>query len=167
MEWKWEENSVLYKVSQYTPPREIFQAVCNELGRYYKINGAKYTKSNRKIKWVGKQIRCEIGLWSSHSNIPGKWVNLEIVTSVFALNTSDMERRGILDYSVKPVNFNVYGIDYEKFFEIIKCIDNILDIIWSFETKDGIEAFLSKKSKQELEYINDNSNNLIYYQRLL
>lgn len=43
--WIWEENSVLNHMSAYTSPRDIFMAVCHELGRYFALMDAKYTKS--------------------------------------------------------------------------------------------------------------------------
>lgn len=33
--WKWENDSILYSKSPYVPAKDIFQAVCNEIGRYY------------------------------------------------------------------------------------------------------------------------------------
>lgn len=164
--WTWEEGSVLYSDSPYIAPKDIFQAVCNELGRYYTQKGAKYTKSNRRLKWQGEKLRCEMGLWSSHSNIPGKYVNLEIVTSSYAIDARDMERKGILNFSVKPKNFNVYQIDYELFEEIIQFIDDTLVTIWTYETKEGIDDFYAQKNEKELEFINGNPNNKIYYNRL-
>lgn len=82
MMWEWEEGSILYNNTPYVPPREIFQAVCGEIGRYYSKRGMKYTRSNRKLKWQGEKLRCEFGFWSSHSNIAGEWVCLEIVTEI-------------------------------------------------------------------------------------
>lgn len=164
-QWTWKENSVLYNTSPYVPPREIFLAVCDEIGRYYQMTGAKYTKSNRKLKWSWERIRCEIGLWSSHHNIPGEWVNLEIVTSVYSLDTRGMERKGILNYSVRPNNFNVYHIDYNLFFEIIHQIDHNLEIVKTFETKEGVDNFLKEQSEGRLKFIEENPNNEIYYNR--
>ena len=73
--------------SPYTPPSEVFEAVCAELGAYYTARGAKYTKSNRRIKFTFERVHFEIGLRSSHSNMAGEWVNLEIIPSVFAADT--------------------------------------------------------------------------------
>ena len=101
MMWEWEEGSVLYRYGAYTPPRQIFEAVCGELGRYYTKAGKTYTKAGRKIKWKGKNIKCEIGLWSSHRNMPGKWINLEVVANVWALDARYTERKGILDFPVR------------------------------------------------------------------
>lgn len=160
-EWIWTEGSVLYNNSPYVPPREIFQAVCDELGRYYSQSGAKYTRSNRKIKLKYEKVLCELGLWSSHSNIPGKWVNLEIVTSVYALDNGDMEKKGLLYINIRPENFNVYGIDSDLFFKIVDYIDGKLELVKSFETADGIREFYGEE-----KFINKHENNKIYFGRL-
>lgn len=142
MNWTWEENSILYNISEYMPPKDIFQAVCNELGRYFSLHGAKYTKSNKKLKWNGKKVRCEMGLWSSHSNIQGDWVNLEIVTSVYAINAKGMEKKGLLKCDIRPEHFNVYKLDVQKFGEIIQYIDNTLKKVWDFEEKlEDVKVF--------------------------
>lgn len=90
----WDEQSVLAGDITRAEPREIFQAVCDELGKYFSERGAKYTRSNRKIKINFEKVCCEFVFWSSHSNTRGEWVNLEIVTSVYALDKTDLERKG-------------------------------------------------------------------------
>lgn len=159
--WVWQDGSILYNNSPYVPPREIFQAVCDELGRYYSEKGAKYTKSNRKIKVKFEHLLCEFGLWSSHSNIRGEWVNLEIVTSVYALDKTDMEKKGLLYINIRPNNFNVYGIDGAKFFEIVDYIDKTMEFVKSFDSADGISELCGKD-----EFVNRNPNNRIYFERL-
>lgn len=160
-EWIWAENSVLYNKSPYVPPRDIFQAVCDELGRYYPEKGAKYTKSNRKIKLKYEKVLCELGLWSSHGNIQGEWVNLEIVTSVYALDKTDMEKKGLLYVNIRPENFNVYGIDSELFFKIVDYIDGKLELVKSLDSADGIRELCG-----EDEFVNRDPNNRIYFERL-
>lgn len=164
--WEWEEGSILYNTSPYTAPKEIFQSVCNELGRYYTEKGAKYTKSNRKIKWLGKKLRCEIRFNSSHSNMAGSWINLEVVTNTYAIDCKDMERKGILNFNVRPTNFNVYRIDNELFFEIIKFIDATLKLIWSYETKEGLDKFYAGISEGHLRFVEGNPNNRLFYNSL-
>lgn len=162
--WTWEENSILNHMSEYTLPREIFQAVCNELGRYFTLQGAKYSKSNPGLKWKGSKLRCEMGFRSSHSNTAGDWVNLEIVTSVYALDDKEMERKGILNYAPRPKNFNVYKIDRQLFAEIIQYIEDTLELVWSFETKEGLDKYLAQTDKRKM--IDQNPNNKIYYDSL-
>lgn len=161
-EWTWQEGSILYNNSPYVQPRDIFQAVCDELGRYYsQTRGAKYTRSNRKIKLKFERVLCELGLWSSHSNIRGEWVNLEIVTSVYALDKTDMERKGLLYIKIRPENFNVYGIDSDLFFKIADYIDGKLELVKSFDTADGIREYYDEE-----KFVNEHNNNKIYFDRL-
>lgn len=158
--WQWEKNSILYTVTPYVPTRTIFEAVCTEIGRYYQDREITYKKSKKELKWKGNNIWCKFGFWSSRSNKSGEWVNLEIVTSVFALDISEMERKGILVFGIKPKNFNVYQIDYDKFNEIITFIENTLELVKSLDTKEGLESYLLKTSKQA--FIEKDPNNLRY-----
>lgn len=98
MEWMWMKDSVLYNCSKHTSTREIFQAVCDELGRYYGKEGKKYARSNHTIKWKGKHLKYQIKFNSSRYNLQGDYVCMEIVTNIWALSTEGMERKGILDF---------------------------------------------------------------------
>ncbi|MBD5130128.1 MAG: hypothetical protein HDT43_09415 [Ruminococcaceae bacterium] len=139
--------------SPYTPPAQVFGAVCAELGAYYTERGAKYTKSNKRIIFAFERVRCEIGLRSSHSNMAGEWVNLEIIPSVFAIDTSGMERKGILITNERPVNINVVKIDDKQFAEIVSVIDGLVDKARSYETREGAASLC------------DDSNNAVYFAR--
>ena len=33
--WKWDENSILNHISKTDSPKDIFDAVCDEISRYY------------------------------------------------------------------------------------------------------------------------------------
>lgn len=66
-------------------PKELFQAVCDELGAYYETKGLKYTCSRPKITYKDKALKVVIGFWSSRNNTRGEWVNLEIVPSFYSL----------------------------------------------------------------------------------
>lgn len=161
IDWTWSADSVLNSISPHTPPCDIFQAVCDELGRYFSQYGAKYTRSSHKIKRQFDKVRCEFGFRSSHSNISGDWVNLEIVTSVYAVDKSGMERGGLLYFRIRPKNFNVYGINIRLFSEIVEYIDGKLELVGSFETADGIRKFCGEE-----KFINAHANNQVYFGRL-
>lgn len=158
--WQWEQGSVLYSDSPYIRPRDIFQAVCDELGRYYQGKELKYAKSKRELKWKGVHLWCTFGLWSSHSNIRGEWVCLEIVTSLFATDLSGMERKGVLSFDFRSQHFNVYGIDSKLFEEIISYIDETMRKVKELDTKTGIENFLL--TTQKSTFIKRNPNNQQY-----
>ena len=166
IKWEWEENSALYNTSPYTPPRDIFQAACNELGRYFAQSGAKYTKSSRKIKWQLGTVRLETAFWSSHGNTAGEWVNLEIVSSVYAADKSEMEKNGLLYFDIRPKNFNVYGLDIERFAEITDYISGVVEAAKTFGTREGIRRFLSENSQIEAQFLNKHPNNNVYFNRL-
>lgn len=163
MMWEWEEGSILYNCTPAISPKEIFQAVCNEVGRYYGERGMKYTKSNRKLKWQGEKLRCEFVFWSSHSNIRGEWVNFEIVISIYALDKFDMEQNGLLYFRIKPRNFNVYGIDNEQFYRITDFIDNMIEYVRPLENREGLVKYFEENSKQD--FIDRSPNDRQYLSR--
>lgn len=166
IEWTWAENSVLYSDSPYVPPRDIFQAACDELGRFFAQSGGKYTKSNRKIKWNLGAVRLEAAFWSSHSNIAGEWVNLEIVSSIYAADKNGLERNGLIYTDIMPNSFNVYKIDNMKFTEIIEYLNGILEIARDFNSREGIRQFLAERSKTEEQFLSKHSNNRAFFERL-
>lgn len=159
---KWEEGSILYTMSSNMPTKDIFLAVCNEIGRCYQNSDMKYLKSKRELKWKGNNLWCKFGFWSSHYNKAGEWVNLEIVPSAFIIDTNGTERKGVLNFGKKPKNFNVYQIDSVKFEEIIDFINSTLKFIKTLDTKQGLEKFLQSIPKEQFER---EPNNLIYLSR--
>lgn len=165
-EWKWAENSVLYSDSPYVPPREIFQAACDELGRYFTERGAKYTRSNRKIKWTLGAVRLEAAFWSSHSNMAGEWVNLEIVSSIYAADKTDLDKKGYIYADIRPENFNVYKLDNAKFSEIVEYLNGILETSRLFNSKAGIRQFLAERSVPEAKFLAKHPNNSVFFNRL-
>jgi hypothetical protein len=80
----WTESKTLLEYCKYTPCQEIFQAVCDELGRYYETKGFKYSRSRPKLTIENNKIKLEICFWSSRSNIIGDYVNLEIIPSFYS-----------------------------------------------------------------------------------
>lgn len=74
----WTDNTILLEHSKYTPCQEIFQAVCDELGKHYETEGFKYTRSRPTLTIEKGAIKLVIAFWTKKSNIPGDWVNLEI-----------------------------------------------------------------------------------------
>ena len=161
--WEWETGSVLFRYTPYTAPREIFQAVCGEIARYYSARGMKYTKSNRKLKWQGETLRCEFGLWSSHSNIAGRWVNLDVIPTIYAQDKTDMEKNGLLYFSTRLRSFNVYGIDEEQFFHIVDFIDGMIEFTRPLQTKEGLAAYFEEHSMQD--FLAKSPNDGLYLSR--
>jgi hypothetical protein len=104
----WTENKTLLEYSKYTPCQEIFQALCDELGKHYEAKGFKYSRSRPKLTIEKDNIKLVIAFWSSRSNTPGEWVNLEILPSFYSkqlTKTSD----------IKGFLFGHTGLFYHKF----------------------------------------------------
>ena len=46
----WSENSILFHVDTTTPSQAIYQAVCDEIGRFYQTKGFKYAPGSKKLQ---------------------------------------------------------------------------------------------------------------------
>lgn len=84
----WTENNLLIEYSKYTPCKDIFQAVCDEIGKYYKDRGFKYSRSRPKLSYQDNLIKLDIIFSSSRSNTPGEYVNLEILPNFYSVELS-------------------------------------------------------------------------------
>jgi hypothetical protein len=104
----WTENVVLKNSSGTTPCSEIFQAVCDELGHHYEQRGFKYSRSRPKVVSKEKEIKLEICFWSSASNTPGRYVNLEILPNFYSLELAKQS-------SIKGFLFGHTAIFDEKY----------------------------------------------------
>jgi hypothetical protein len=80
----WTINPTLLNPPTSTPCKEIFQAVCDEIGAHYQQFGYKYTRSRPKVVVESDKLKLEITFWSSGSNTPGEHVNLEILPNFYA-----------------------------------------------------------------------------------
>lgn len=77
-------------------PKDIFQYVCDCIGEHYTAQGMRYARSSHKLSWKLQKLKFTIHLNSSHSNIPGQHVLLEIHPSVAVIQNADMKRKGFL-----------------------------------------------------------------------
>ena len=84
----WTDNKTLLEYSKYTPCQEIFQAVCDELGKHFITKGFKYSGSRPKLTIEKGDIKLVIGFYSSRSNTPGQWVALEILPGFYSKQLS-------------------------------------------------------------------------------
>lgn len=155
IEWKWADNSILDHISEHTAPRDIFEAVCFEISRYYKDQPSIRTYK-RKIKWIGRFLNAEICFFSSHSNMAGRYVNFEIVTDGCSNDTNGMEHKGSLYLGERPRNFDVHDIDTEKFGQIIGYIDAWIDF---FRSIDSYEGFMKLMNETEFVFADEMSVN--------
>lgn len=81
---EWTKKNVLLQYSEYTPCKDIFQAVCDEIGEHYIRKGYKYSRTRPKITIIQDKIKLDICFWSSRSNILGNWVHLEILPNFYS-----------------------------------------------------------------------------------
>ena len=96
MKENWSNDSILKAYTEQTPCKETFQAVCDKIGEHYTQQGWKYAHSRPKITYKTKDIKLEIAFWSSGSNMPGSYVNLEIIPALSALDfAKEMKSKGI------------------------------------------------------------------------
>lgn len=149
-------------MSERTQPKDIFDAVCHEVGRFFeKQDGFKPTK--RKVKWRGNHIRCELAFWSSHSNMAGGYVCFEIVTTVYAIDKRDMDRNGILAVNIPAKDFNVYHIDQQIFSQIITYLKQQIEYVRTLDSKEGFTNFMQTRLPG---YCNGEENNCRLLERL-
>jgi hypothetical protein len=89
----WTENKILLEYTKYTPCQDIFQAVCDEIGKHYEKRGdMKYARSRPKITYKDKDIQLDICFWSSRSNTPGDCVCLEILPNFYS---AQLKKKGM------------------------------------------------------------------------
>jgi hypothetical protein len=115
----WTQNKTLLEYSKYTPCKDIFQAVCDEIGQHYAQFGFTYARSRPKITFKNKDIKLEIGFWSSGYNTPGDFVRLEIIPLFFDAQSK----------SKKPLFYHIglfcqpLEIDNQEFVRILDIFD--------------------------------------------
>lgn len=80
----WTNNKTLLEHSKHTPCKEIFQAMCDELGKHYEAKGFKYSRSRPKLTLEKGDIKLIIEFWSTKSNTPGSSVSFEILPNFYA-----------------------------------------------------------------------------------
>jgi hypothetical protein len=79
----WTQNKVLLEYTKYTPCKDIFQAVCDEIGQHYAQFGFTYARSRPKITFKNKDIKLDISFWSSGYNTSGNYVKLEMIPAFY------------------------------------------------------------------------------------
>lgn len=114
--------------------RELFMAVCNDLGAYFSEQGFRYARSSPKLTKKIGPVQLQMGFWSSHSNTAKRWVHFEIAPYIYvkdkALAFPDRRNKDIISYAALKddgkynlITFqhrqNLCLIDDEKF-ELLK-----------------------------------------------
>ena len=84
-DFTWSADSLLASINSSAPTKEIFQTVCNEIGQFYQLKGFKYSPSARRLEYKYQDFKCKIQFSSSHYNMAGKYVLMEINTGIYPL----------------------------------------------------------------------------------
>jgi hypothetical protein len=154
---EWIEGSILNSYTAYTPCKEIFRAVTDELAKHYSSRGFKYYTSHPKLVYSDKDIKLEICFGTSRYNGKGGTVILNISPLFYAARLKSMENNGVMlslwhiyakwsnGRSERLVmdRFNVYGLTVKDFENIVSLIDNFI-LIWleKLKTPEGVSEML-------------------------
>lgn len=88
--------------------RELFMAVCDDLGAYFSEQGFRYARSSPKLTKKIDSVQLQMGFWSSHSNTAGHWVHFEIAPYIYvkdkALAFPDRRNMDIISYAALKEN---------------------------------------------------------------
>ena len=134
----WTENNVLTNYSNTTPCKDIFQAVCDELGLHYEQKGFKYSRSRPKIVYKDQEIKLEICFWSSASNMPGDYVNLEILPNFYSIELAKQSKvKGFL-FGHTSI-FNTKYTDDKKKVRVVQIFGDILERIDEYSNESVIK----------------------------
>lgn len=82
--WEFPSGSILTNYNEFTPCREIFMAVCDEIGKFFSQYGFKYSRSKPKLELKQGDLTLKVNFFSSGSNMHGSYVNLEINPDVYS-----------------------------------------------------------------------------------
>jgi hypothetical protein len=113
----WTQNKTLLEYTKYTLCKDIFQAVCDEIGQHYTQFGFTYARSRPKITFKNKDLKLEISFWSSGYNMPGNYVKLEIIPAFYDLKSK----------SKKPLFYHI-GLFCQPLMTDNQTLVRILDI---------------------------------------
>lgn len=177
MNFMWDKNSALRDYSSYTSCKDIFQAVCNEIGKYYQQKGFKYSKSRPKITYKSEEIKLEICFWSSGYNAPENYVLLEIIPSFYSLKLAKLKKQNgqkndsyILGYPsifIYPSYSDKLGtVRTKQIFgeDIVRYEDGNSESVLKISNTCNIYGITIEKFLKIIEFID---NQIIYYLNVL
>jgi hypothetical protein len=119
----WTQNKTLLTYTKQTPCKDIFQAVCDEIGQHYAQFGFTYARSRPKIWFKNKDIKLDISFWSSGYNMPGNYVKLEMIPAFYDVKSK----------SKKPLFYHIglfcqpLMIDNQEFVRILDVFDETIE----------------------------------------
>ncbi|WP_422104033.1 hypothetical protein [Winogradskyella sp.] len=154
-------DSILKNYNEETKPSEIFKEVCHLIGKYYSEKGWKYYGGRPKIKRESNDLIIEINFWSSHSNMAGSYVQLEILPYVSSkqlrkwIKEHEIGRNPTI-YAPKTYSFrhnNVFGITESGLSSLLNEMDNFIEQHLNIENND---KFIEKVFQDLEESVRDN-----------
>ena len=92
LDWKFPPDSKLTNYNEFTPCREIFMAICDEIGKFFTHYGFKYSRSKPKLEIKQGDLTLKVNFFSSGSNMPGSYVNLEINPDVYSNKLAQQDK---------------------------------------------------------------------------
>jgi hypothetical protein len=92
--YKFPSDSILIHYNEQTPNREIFKAVCNEVGNFFTQYGFKYAPSGPKLEFKNKDndLSLQFMFISGHSNWQGSHVNIEIIPNIYSKKLAQLDK---------------------------------------------------------------------------
>lgn len=125
----WTDNEFILNQRPTMASRDLFQAVCDEIGKHYSNLGFKYARSRPKITINKGDIKLVVSFNSSRSNTSGDWIALEILPAFYSKQLAKINNsKGIL-FGHTGLFYHKYTDDPKKirvqkiFGEIIERID--------------------------------------------
>ena len=159
----WTENEILLNQSVDSNPKDIFQAVCDELGKHYSQKGFKYARSTPKLSYKDKYIKFEIRFSSSSSNTRGESVSLGMFPTISSTELIKAKHKtpyilgvsGMLTKKGDWENKNLL-IAETVFGEKIEHIDEHMnEPIFSYSNYCNVFALDEIKFEKLIEFLND------------
>ena len=90
--WEFPADSILKNYTDHTPPREIFMACCDEIAKFLTPYGFKYAASKPKLTIKHGDLTLQLIFSSSHSNMPGSYVCLELNANLYSAALAKLDK---------------------------------------------------------------------------
>ncbi|MEV5709019.1 hypothetical protein [Actinoallomurus sp. NPDC052274] len=167
MSWYFADDSPLRALSSRTLPKIVFNAVCDELGRYFAPDGLRYVRSRPRVEQRCGDLVLTLSMWSSRSNVGGEHVALEVVSHVDSRALAKWVKAtgiggGKALFTVDTRNARTGR--YEKYFNVaavtpasfVDLAETIRRVCWEPMTCITAEGTLRAEVHPRLEPIEDN-----------
>lgn len=159
----WTENEILLNQNIDSAPKDVFQAVCDEIGKHYLNKGFKYARSTPKLTYKDKDIKFEIRFSSSSSNTRGESVSLNMFPSISSMELVKMKHKrpfilGVSTMLTKKGNWKNSNLLITEtiFGEKIEHIDEQMnEPIFRYSNHCNVFGIDEIKFKKLIDFLND------------